>query len=108
MSGVSPQLQESLPMSAEQHNVNSSMDRRREERERAGDLTEQFSQANQEIVHKVATNGLKIWQSYLDLGTSMAQSWVQNLQNVKSSLEQMTSSGQDQDQDQHRQNRRAS
>jgi hypothetical protein len=80
-------------------NVNSTLERRREEQKQQA---EQLAKSGQENLQRIATGGLKIWQDYLALGTTMADAWADNLHNLKTSLEQMANSAQNQDREQNR------
>jgi hypothetical protein len=80
---------------------NQTSDRLREQQRQFERHSEQITQESSENLHRIATSGLEIWKGYLSFGTSVVQAWCDTLQNTRSSVEQMASSGQNQ-------NRRAS
>jgi hypothetical protein len=84
---------------------NQTFDRQQRQFERQ---SEQVLQESNQNLHRIATSGLEIWKGYLSFGTSVVQAWCDTLQNARSSVEQMASSGQNQSQNQNQNQRRAS
>ena len=76
---------------------NQTLDSRREQRQ-FEQQSEQMLQESSKNLHRIATSALEIWQGYLSFGSSVAQAWCDGLKTARLSIEQMASSGQNQNQ----------